>query len=216
MKERSNLPSRSVVWLATAALLLFSYFIAALLLLHVLRPDYTIADHMISDYAIGAFDPIMTSAFLSISLGCLALATGLLRIGPKSWLGRASAGLLIVAFAGLIVTAVFPTDLETAASTRTGDIHNISFLVNIVSIMLSSICLSLSYTFDPQWKRHRVAALALAGVLLLAFVAQYLTLHRGAPYGITNRLFVAVLMVWLLSNSLWLKAAASIRLAQPE
>lgn len=125
MKERSNLPSRSVVWLATAALLLFSYFIAALLLLHVLRPDYTIADHMISDYAIGAFGPIMTSAFLSISLGCLALATGLLRIGPKSWLGRASAGLLIVAFAGLIVTAVFPTDLETAASTRTGDIHNI-------------------------------------------------------------------------------------------
>ncbi|TGX49198.1 DUF998 domain-containing protein [Sphingomonas gei] len=215
MRDRSDPRSPRVAWLPTAAALFFSYFAAALLLMHALRPDYTIVDHMISDYAVGAFGPIMTSAFLSISLGCLALATGLLRTGPKSWLGRAGAGLLIVAFLGLIVTAAFPTDLETAPSTRTGDIHTISFLVNIVSIMLSSICLSLSYAFDPRWKRHRVAALALASVLLLAFVAQYLTLHRGAPYGITNRVFVAVLMVWLLSNSLWLKGAASDTLTRP-
>jgi hypothetical protein len=212
MRKASG-PSR-VAWLATAALLLFSYFIVALLLMHVLRPDYTVVDHMISDYAVGAFGPIMTSAFLSISLGCLALATGLIRIGPASWLGRAGTGLLIVAFAGLIVTALFPTDLETAPSTRTGDIHTISFLVNIVSILLSSICLSLSYIRDPQWKRHRAPAQALAGVILLAFVAQYLTLHRGAPYGITNRLFVAVLMVWFLANSFWLKTVASNSLTQ--
>lgn len=176
-------------------MLFFSYFLGALLPMHGLRLDYTIVDHMISDYAVGAFGPIMTSAFLSISLGCLALASGLLRIGPTSLLGRAGAGFLIVAFVGLIVTALFPTDLETAPSTRTGDIHIISFLVNIVSIMLASICLSLSYAQDPQWKRHRGPALAIAGILLLAFIAQYLTLHKGAPYGITNRAFVAALMV---------------------
>lgn len=128
MRKASGPRPSSVAWLATAALLL----------MHVLRPDYTIVDHMISDYAVGAFGPIMTSAFLSISLGCLALATGLFRVGQASWLGRAGAGLLIVAFAGLIVTALFPTDLETAPSTRTGDIHTISFLVNIVSITLPS------------------------------------------------------------------------------
>lgn len=195
--------------LPTAAAGFFLYFVAALLLMHAVRPDYTVVDHMISDYAVGRSGWIMTTAFLSASMGCLALAIGLFLYGPTSWLCRIGAALLVVAFAGLIVTAIFPTDLETAPSTRTGDIHAISFLVNIVSLVISTICLGSSYGSSPRWRRHRVAALAFAGLLILAFVAQYLTLHRGAPYGITNRLFVAVLMAWLISNSIWLKSAAA-------
>jgi hypothetical protein len=33
--------------------------------------------------------------------------------------------------------------------------------------------------------------------------------HRGAPYGVANRLFVTILMAWLLANSLWLKRLAN-------
>ncbi|WP_242126473.1 DUF998 domain-containing protein [Sphingobium sp. Sx8-8] len=197
---------RSTIW-PRAATGFFLYFAAALSLMHLLRPDYTIVDHMISDYAVGRFGWIMTSAFVSLATGCLALAIGLFRDGPASWPGRIGAALLVVAFAGLIVTALYPTDLETAPSTRTGDIHAISFLVNIVSVLLSTLCLALSYALEPRWRAHRSAALALAGLLLAAFVAQYLTLHRGAPYGITNRLFVAVLIAWLLSNGLWLQSS---------
>lgn len=105
--------------------------------------------------------------------------------------------------------APFPTDLETAPSTRTGDIHTVSFLVNITSVLLSTICLGLSYGGSPAWRRRRIPALVFAGLLAVAFVAQYLTLHRGAPYGITNRLFVAVLMAWLISNSLWLRSVVA-------
>jgi hypothetical protein len=161
---------------------------------------------MISDYAVGQSGWVMTTAFLSVSLGCLTLAIGLFRDGPTSWLGRIGAALLLVAFAGLVVTALFPTDLETAPSTRAGDIHTVSFLVNIVSIVSSAICLGLSYASSPRWRRRRPAGLAFAGFLIVAFVAQYLTLHKGAPYGITNRLFVAVLMAWFISNSLWLRS----------
>ena len=192
--------------LPTAAAGFFLYFVAALLLMHVLQPDYTVVDHMISDYAVGRFGWVMTTAFSALSLGCLALAIGLFLHGPASWLGRIGAALLIVAFAGLIVTALFPTDLETAPSTRTGDIHTLSFQVNVVSVFLSTIFLGLSYGGSPRWRPYRTPALVFAGLLAAAFVAQFLTLHRGAPYGITNRLFVAVLMAWLISNSLWLKA----------
>ena len=115
---------------------------------------------------------------------------------------------MVVAFAGLIVTALYPTDLETAPSTRTGDIHAISFLVNIVSVLLSTICLALSYAGSPGWRRYRTLALAFSGFSIAAFVAQYLTLHKGAPYGVTNRVFVAVLMAWLILNSLWLQSSA--------
>jgi len=203
---RHDSQKRLSTLLPTAAAGFFLYFVAALLLLHVLRPDYTIIDHMISDYAVGRFGWIMTTAFLSLSMGCLALAVGLFLDGPTSWLGRIGAALLVVAFAGLIVTALFPTDLETVPSTPTGDIHTLSFQVNVVSVFLSTICLGLSYGGSPRWRRHRTPALVFAGLLVVAFVAQFLTLHRGAPYGITNRLFVAVLMAWLISNSLWLKA----------
>jgi hypothetical membrane protein len=189
----------------------FVYFVLALLVMHAVRPDYTIVDHMISDYAVGRSGWIMTTAFLSLSLGCLALAVGLLRDGPKSWLGRIGAALLLVACAGIIVTALFPTDLETAPSTPTGDIHTASFQVNVVSIFISTLCLAFSYGGSPSWRRHRIPALSFAGLLAVAFVAQFLTLHRGAPYGIANRIFVAVLMAWLISNSLWLASIAAER-----
>lgn len=206
MPEHDPQRDRSTI-LPTAAAGFFLYFAAALLLMHVIRPDYTMVDHMISDYAVGRFGWIMTTAFVSLAIGCLTLAIGLFRAGPTSWLGRIGAALLVVAFAGLIVTALFPTDLETAPSTPTGDIHTISFLVNIVSILLSTICLSLSYAAEPRWRPHRVAVFVSAGLLIAAFIGQYLTLHRGAPYGITNRLFVATLITWLILNSLWLKSA---------
>jgi hypothetical protein len=196
---------RSTV-LPVAAAGFFLYFVAALLLMHAIRPDYTVVDHMISDYAVGRSGWIMTTAFSSLSMGCLTLAIGLFRDGPTSWLGRIGATLLLVAFVGLVVTALFPTDLETAPSTRTGDIHAISFFVNIVSILLSTISLGLSYRASPDWRRRSTPALAFVGLLIVAFVAQYLTLRRGAPYGITNRLFVAVLMAWLISRSLWLRS----------
>lgn len=201
-KHRSTL-------LPVAAAGFFVYFVAALLLMHALRPDYTIVDHMISDYAVGRSGWIMTTAFSSLSMGCVTLAIGLFLDGPTSWLGRAGAALLVVAFGGLIVTALFPTDLETAPSTRTGDIHALSFFVNIVSILLSTICLGLSYGGSPDWRRRRTPALAFVGLLIVAFVAQYLTLRRGAPYGITNRLFVAILMAWLISNSFWLRSVVA-------
>jgi hypothetical protein len=60
----------------------FVHFLAALFLMHIVRPDYTIVDHMISDYAVGQFGWIMTTAFISVALGCLTLGIGLFRYGP--------------------------------------------------------------------------------------------------------------------------------------
>jgi hypothetical membrane protein len=187
----------------------FVYFVLALLLMHAIRPDYTIIDHMISDYAVGPTGWVMTTAFTSLAFGCLALAIGLLRDGPQSWLCRIGASLLIVAFIGLVVTALFPTDLETAPTTQAGNIHTISFLVNVVSILVSTLCLAFSYGSSPDWRGHSTPALIFAGLLVIAVVAQFLTLHRGAPYGIANRLFVAILMAWLILNCVWLRQVAA-------
>ena len=205
---RNDSRKQTTTLLATIAIGLFAYFVAALLLLHVLKPDYTVVDHMISDYAVGRFGWIMTTAFTSLAIGCLLLAIGMLREGPPSWLGRLGAVLLLVVFAGLVVTAIFPTDLEIAPSTPTGDIHALSFFVNIVAILLSAVSFGLSYDGDEYWRRRRAFGLGLSALLIVAFLAQFFTLHRGAPYGLTNRAFVAILMIWLISTSLWLRQIA--------
>jgi hypothetical protein len=192
----------------TIAIVSFAYAASALLLLHILRPDYTPIDHMISDYAVGRYGGIMTTVFLAMSIGCLALMLGLLSYGPRSIFARLGASLLAVAAVGLVVTAMFPTDLEGAPATSSGDIHTISFLVNIGSVFLATVLLAVSFGGDYRWSTYRNTAAILTLTVAAAFVFQFLTLHPGMPYGIANRCFVAVLFVWLLTTSARVRAVA--------
>ncbi|MEH0194300.1 DUF998 domain-containing protein [Caulobacter sp. CCNWLY153] len=182
-----------------------------LVLLHGLRQDYTPVDHMISDYAVGRFGWLMTTAFVALALGCLTLGLGMAVAGPRSLPGRAAVLLLWVATLGLLVTATFPTDLETAATTMTGNIHTASFLVNVISMILCSLLFTVGFHQSEDWRGYRWVGLALAIALLVAFIAQFLTLHRGAPYGLTNRLFVALLMIWLIATARQLRRIAILR-----
>src|SRR5882757_966560 len=190
---------------ATIAIVFYTYAVLALLLMHVLRPDYTIRTHMISDYAVGRYGWVMTTWFIAMSCGCQMLMFGLARSGLKTVLFKIGAGLLCVASIGLLISAFFPTDLEEAPSTRTGDIHTISFLINIVSIMLSMILLTVGFGSHPRWRSHQRIAIVLTLLVVIAFFIQFFTLRRGAPYGLTNRLFVVVLFVWFFITSIRLR-----------
>jgi len=201
-------PDRKAATAAGAALCLFGYFSVALIALHGVRPDYTPIDHMISDYAVGQAGWLMTTAFVALGFGCLSLSLGLWRIGPKTVSATIGRLLLTVAFLGLMVTAIFPTDLETAKDTLHGTIHTISFLVNIVSISIAALTLSLSFGAEPRWKSACLPSLLIVVALIGAFIVQYLTLHRGAPYGYTNRAFVLVVMSWLFFVAFRLRKVA--------
>lgn len=146
-------PDRSTIKpFGTAAIVCFTYPVLALLLLHVLRPDYAPASHMISDYAVGRYGWVMTTWFLATSCGCLMLLLGLVRSGPRSVAARLGILLLGIASIGLVISAIYPTDLEGAPSTRTGNIHDMSFLVNVGSILLAIVLLSASFARQPRWR----------------------------------------------------------------
>lgn len=144
-----------------------------------------------------------------MSLGCLLLAVELTRNGPRSIAARIGTLLLGICSAGLLVSAIFPTDLEGMPSTRTGDIHAYSFLVNVICIMLAALLLSVSFGSDPRWRPYKQTALILAISIMLGFVLQFLTLHRGMPYGLTNRLFVVLVYAWMFTTSFRLRALVS-------
>src|SRR2546430_5307385 len=134
---------------ATTAIACFAYAALAILLMHVLRTDYTPASHMISDYAVGRYGWVMTTAFLALSCGNLMLLLGLARIGPSSVVARLGTLLLGIACIGLVGTAVFPTGPGEGRSTHTGDNHTMSVLLNVGRTILPGGLFSSGSGADP-------------------------------------------------------------------
>lgn len=189
---------RSATFFGTAAIVCFAYAALALVLMHLLRPDYSPINHMISDYAVGPYGWVMQTVFVGMSVGCIMLLVGLARDGPTSIAARISIVLLAVASIGLVVSAIFPTDLLGGPSTQSGRIHTVSFFVNIVSIIVAVVLLTVTFGGDPPWRSYRRTSLILLSLIAVAFVLQFLTLRKGAPYGLANRFFVCVLFAWFI------------------
>ena len=163
---------------------------------------------MISEYAVGAFGWVMQSVFVGLSLGCAALLVGLALNGPTSIVARLGVVLLAVASIGLIVSAIYPMDLPGTESTPAGELHDLSFIVNVGSIGLAIVLLTASFGSDFRWRSYRRASVLLLSLIALAFVLQFLTLHKGAPYGLANRFFISVVLAWLIATSVRLRNLA--------
>jgi uncharacterized membrane protein len=163
---------------------------------------------MISEYAVGTFGWLMQSVFIGLSFGCAALLLGLARNGPTSIIARLGVVLLAVASIGLIVSAIYPMDLPGTPSTRSGELHDLSFIVNVGSIALAIVLLTASFGSDIRWSSYRRTSIVLLCLIALAFVLQFLTLRKGAPYGLANRFFISVVLAWLIATSLQLRNLA--------
>ncbi len=192
---------------ATVALACFAVVALGLLLMHGLRPDYELRSHMISDYAVGPHGGVMQGVFLTWSVGMAALAAALATCGTVSIPRGVGVLLLAVSAAGLVVSALYKTDLPGMPDTAEGNIHGLSFLVNVASMLVAIPLLSWSFDARGGLAAHRPLALALAAGVVLGFVLQFFTLRKGMPYGLTNRLFVVVLLAWLLTTAYRLRRA---------
>ena len=192
---------------ATAAIACFAYFALALLLMHALRPDDAPATTWISGYAVGPYGWVMTTAWLAASCGCVMLMLGLARNGLRSGAGRLGTLLLGILSIGLLITAIFPPARRGEQSTS-GEIHSMTFLVNVLCILLASVFLSVGFGSDPRWRAFRRTAATLALLLVFAFVLQFLTVYIAVLYGLANRFFATVLLVWLLRISIKLRGLA--------
>ncbi len=192
---------------STTAIACFAYFAFALLLLHALRPDRALATTWISGYAIGPYGWVMTTAWLAASSGCLMLLLGLARSGPRSGAARFGTLLMGILSLGLLITAIFPPGKKGEPSIS-GEIHSITFLVNVVCILLASVLLSVGFGSDARWRAFWRTAATLASLLVFAFVLQFLTAYFEVLYGLANRFFATVLILWLLAISLQLRAVA--------
>lgn len=182
------------VTLGRAALILF---LVLLLGLHLLRPDLTPGQHMVSEYALGRYGLLMGLAFALLSFVAAALLLALVPVRPPNWLATIGLLALAVLAAGTLVAALFPMDPPGGPYTPRGDIHVLDAQVNFVSAFLAALLLALSYRADPRWRPFFPTAMGAALGILLGFGLLIGSFSLGAWYGLANRVLAGAILWWL-------------------
>jgi hypothetical membrane protein len=185
------------------------YFVLSLIILHVLRLDYDPTRRFISEYAVGPYGGLMTSAFYVLGIGSLALVPGLYRGVASPARSLPGLALLVVWSIGIILVGFYPTDLQEGPPTTVGVIHNQSAIIAFESITVAMIFLSIRFRRDERWQDFARPSLIMALLALIAFAAIiFLFFPLGVP-GLGQRLFVATVLVWLFITAARLSVRAT-------
>lgn len=172
------------------------YYATAIILLHILRPDFDPRYRYLSEYVNGPYGALMTSTFFVLSLGSLALLFGLWRSvsskirfvpGMLLWLAWACA----VFFAG-----VYPSDLQGSPATSNGHIHNQTGMIAFPCAALALPLLSLPLRWDKKWQSVWV----IATLLSLPVIVSFFMLDRLGEMqlgGLDQRIFLGLTLIWM-------------------
>ena len=181
------------------------YFVVAVVVMHFLRPEYNPIDHAVSNYAVGSFGYLMTSAFYVLAVGVFALALSVSRSIAHTNLSRVAILLLCLASSGMVVMGIFPGDAHALhpPATITGVVHWTAAGVSFLSIMVAAFLLASIFKSDKRLQRFQrpcfIFALAMVGALLL-----YGILALVGWIGIGQRIYLAVSLLWLLILAGWM------------
>jgi hypothetical protein len=191
-RRRTALPGDGwFAWRRSATIVLLVIGGAAVLALHVLRPDLGPRRDRISEYAIGAYGFVMAVAFVAVGLGLLAMAT-LVAEGGGRW-SRGVAIAIGIAGLGMIAAGIWRTD-STRSGVLTDAVHSRASALATVALIGAALAWSVFRRLHP-----RSLDLA-AGLAVLATVLGVLSplLHDTSWTGVSQRLLWAALLAWLV------------------
>lgn len=182
-----------------------AYFVIMIAVLHFLRPDISPLHRPTSEYAVGPFGYLMTSAFVAMSLATSALVLGLGRDLPRSGIHRVGLVFLGLWAVGLLVAATFPIDAEGAPQTLPGTIHRINGPLTFLSLIVGTNLVSQGFKQDRKRLPIQRFASALALLMIPMFVAVVVAVVQGSGVGLAQRVLIATLATWffLVAVRLW-------------
>jgi hypothetical membrane protein len=166
--------------------------------LHVLQPGLNPFASAISEYVHGPHGFLMTATFFSQSLGSLALAAIVLWRESSQRRNRLGGVLFIISAFGAAVAGVFPADLASPVpQTTDGAIHATAGLMRFLALAIALPLLS------PMLAENHHSATAARALPLLAygfvavFVVSIFVLANIDLFGLGQRAFISVLLVWM-------------------
>lgn len=191
-----KLPSTTT--LGNVAMRATTYFVLVIIAMHVLSPGIDPVNRPTSEYAIGRFGYLMTSAFVALSVATWSLVIGLHRsLHPQ---GARRIGLVLLGWFGiaLLIAAAFQMDAEGAPGTFHGAVHRINGPIAFLSLTVGTNVTTRLFRFHDSWRRISRVATVLALLMIPAFIAGGVTVARGVGAGIAQRLMIATFATWFL------------------
>jgi len=173
------------------------YFVCSIIALHVLRPDLNPISHFTSEYAVGPYGFLMTSAFLSMSLASFALVIGLYQtVLPPA---RSLLGLLGIWAIGVLIAMIFPADPDGAPQTLSGTIHQTAGPLTFLCLSVGALWVSWRLNQDAKWSSLYRPELILSFIMLVAFIATAFSFVTGSGSGgVAQRIVLGALVAWML------------------
>jgi hypothetical protein len=164
----------------------------------------------VSNYAVGPFGLLMTSAFFMLALSKFALALGFVRTLPASKRASISVLLLNLAGAGMLVTGIFQGDVKSLhpPGTITSLIHWIGAGISFLSLMIAAFLLPRYFKMDTWWQLFRLAVRILPVIIVFTLALFGMFIIIGWV-GIGERIYIASCVLWLLLSSLQLRSIAT-------
>lgn len=169
----------------------------AMAVLHILDPGLNVVDEYLSVYALGEFGWLSRVADFAMGAGVAAIALGLRKTLADSRKATTSWVLMLISGLGFVISGIFNTDPSSVAETTdAGALHDVGGYVSILSLMISTWLLRGVFSRDgqlvPMARIQAWFAFAMSAALV-AFLASEPIL------GLTQRLFVLVVVAWLIT-----------------
>ena len=157
--------------LTTIALIGISYFVVIIVALHFLRNDLNPISNPTSQYAVGRYGFLMTTAFFSMSVASFSLLIGLYKGISKPAQSRIGLILLGIWAVGVLVAMLFPINPEGTEATTTSIIHRINGPLVFLSLSVGATLVSRGFRKDKNWRPFYRTALSLSSTMLLLLLS---------------------------------------------
>lgn len=202
---REALPVSILAWLTIAGI---AVYVVLDIIAQALPPHYSPIRQPESDLAVGPYGWIMTVNFVVRGLLSATLLIALARVLAPS--RRMVVGLFLLGIwaAGAFLLAVFPADVSSRVQTAHGKAHLAIALIAFVSIPIAESLLARALLDDPRWRELGERGVVFARVAVAGFFVLLAGIFLPWVGGLTERIFLAAVLLWMLVVALALRRTA--------
>jgi len=193
--------------LTTLALICIAYFVIVIILLHFLRPDLNPLSRPTSEYAVGEYGFLMSTAFFSMSVASFSLLIGLYKGISKPAQSRIGLILLGIWGTGVLVAMMFPINREGTDLTTVNIIHRTNGPLIFLCLSVGAVLISRRVRLDDKWRPFYHTALTLSLIMLALFFITGANIATKSGFeGLCQRTFLLVFVTWFISMNLHLRS----------
>lgn len=170
---------------------------AVVVLLHLLRPDLDPVQRRLSEYAVGRFGWLMTTAFVLFGAGLFALGRAVRSAGALTPTMRLVRVLLIIAGIGMTLSGIFETQLGPPVVQWREIVHSQASALAFVALVASAVLTATAARTAMDWGPFRRAADVITALATGSAVVSPMT-HDGPWAGLVQRSSYVAVVCWLL------------------